>query len=244
MSVSYPVKIQVWSASGGHCCICKNNLIKDIKAGTEKSAQGEIAHIEGENDGAKRHNINQDEKARNSFPNLMLLCPSHHTEIDSDDITYTTEVLLKIKSEHEVWVNRQLAQASFAISFAELEVVLKYLSSNAIDLSYINFKLISPSEKISKNNLSSVVEDYITMGMIKTDLVREYLNRNPDVNFSNRLRKGFIEKYQELKLSTNGDELFYSMLNFASGSSSEFPNQAAALTVVVYFFQVCDIFEL
>ncbi len=243
MSVSYPIRIQVWSAAGGRCCICKSNLIKDIKIGLEKSNQGEVAHIEGEKFGAKRYNENQSETTRNSAYNLMLLCPTHHTEIDNDEVAYSTSKLLEIKAQHEAWVNRQLTQASFSISFAELEVVLKFLSSSTVDSSSIDFKLISPSEKISKNNLSGTVGDYITMGMIKTDLVREYLNRNPDVNFSNRLRKHFIEKYKELKNTMTGDDLFYSMLDFASGSSNEFPNQAAALTVVVYFFQVCDIFE-
>ncbi len=243
MSVSYPVKIQVWAAAGGRCCKCKSYLLKDIKNGLDKSAQGEVAHINGEKVGAKRYDASQGEASRNSFNNLMLLCPIHHTEIDNDEITYTTTVLIKIKLDHEEWVKTQLTQASFGISFAELEVVLKYLSTSAIDHSSIDFKLISPSEKINKNGLSAVVGDFITMGMIKTDLVRDYLNRNPDINFSNRLRKGFVEKYNELKTQADGDDLFYLILDYASGSSTEFPIQAAALAVIVYFFQVCDIFE-
>jgi hypothetical protein len=107
-----------------------------------------------------------------------------------------------------------------------------------------DFKLIPPKEKIAKNSLSLTVSDYITMGMLRTELVKDYLNRNPDINFANRLRNEFINKYKELKTSMNGDELFYALLDFAADSSNEFPIQAAALTVVVYFFQICDIFEL
>lgn len=243
MPVSYTIKIQVWAAAGGHCCKCKSNLIKELTGNTNKSSQGEVAHIEGENDGAKRYNKNQKENERNSYPNLMLMCPTCHTEIDNDELKYTVPILIKMKSDHEKWVSRQLASASINISFAELEVILKYLLNSSSFSNETNFKLITPIEKISKNKLSTSVSDFITMGMLRTELVKDYLNRNPDVNFAVRLRNGFINKYQELKVSLSGDELFYAILDFASGSSSEFINQATALTVVVYFFQICDIFE-
>lgn len=243
MSASYPTKLQIWGACAARCCMCKTVLLKDIPGVLDKSALGEVAHIEGEHSGAKRFNANQTEEERNSFPNLMLMCPNHHTEVDRDEHTYTVSVLQKMKADHEAWVNAQLAMASFDISFAELEVVLKYLSQNQAPQSPASYILLPPTEKISKNQLSHSVASFITMGMIRTELVKDYLNRNPDVNFAARLRDGFVAKYNQLKASKSGDELFFQLLDFASGSSSIFTNQAAALTVVVYFFQICDIFE-
>ncbi len=243
MSVTEAIKRQVWVEAGGCCCKCKMYLLKTVMGNSNKSAQGEVAHIEGDQIGAKRYNSAQTEEQRNSLPNLMLMCPNHHTEIDSDETTFTVPVLVKMKSEHEKWVKTQLKIASFNISFAELEVVLQYLSDNSFNKGATNYNLIPPIEKISKNNLSPVVSDYITMGMIRTELVQDYLNRNPDINFANRLRKGFVEKYEELMKTVTGDELFFTLLDFASGSKVEFPNQAAALTVLVYFFQICDVFE-
>ncbi|HEY4800301.1 MAG TPA: ABC-three component system protein [Bacteroidia bacterium] len=243
MSVTYPVRIQVWAAAGGHCCKCKTNLVKSIKDNKDKSAQGEVAHIEGENNGAKRYNSKQTDTERNSFANLMLMCPNDHTEIDNDEVTYTVPILIKMKSDHEGWVASQLKVASFNISFSELEVTLKYLTGNSMESESTTYKVIPPTEKISKNKLSSTVSEYITMGMIRTELIHDYLNRNPDMNFSNRLRNGFVEKYNELRKSKNGDELFWELLDFAGGGSTLFSHQAAGLTVLVYFFQICDIFE-
>lgn len=243
MPVTYPVKISIWAAAGGRCCKCKIYLVKDLKNGLNKSNQGEVAHIEGENDGAKRYNKYQSDEERNSFPNLMLMCPNDHTEIDNDEIKYTVEVLKEIKSNHENWVKNQLASAATNISFVELAIVLKYLTSNTENFNTVDLKVIPPGEKISKNNLSPTVANYITMGMLRSELVKDYLNRNPDVNFANNLRKGFVEKYDTLRGTMSGDELFYSLLDFASSSSNEFSILAAALTVVVYFFQICDIFE-
>jgi HNH endonuclease len=243
MSVSYPVKIQVWAAAAGRCCKCKMILIKEPNDDQAHFTIGEVAHIHGEHVGAKRFRHEFSEEQTNSFPNLMLMCPNHHTEIDRDDVTYTVDVLKRMKVEHEDWIKKQLSIAAFNTSFAELEVVLKYLSSASIDTTQVDFRVITPSEKILKNNLSNSIAGYITMGMIKSELVKDYLNRNPDINFANRLRKGFVDYYFELKGKMNGDELFYSLLAFASGSSSEFSVQAAALAVIVYFFQICDIFE-
>ncbi len=244
MPVSYPIKIQVWAAAGGHCCKCKRDLLKEVVGSLNKSAQGEVAHIEGENDGAKRYNKNQTEEVRNSFANLMLMCPSCHTEIDNDDLKFDVPILMKMKSDHEKWVSNQLKTASITISFVEIEIIVKYLATNPSFSTGDNLKLIPPKEKIAKNSLSLVVSDYITMGMLRTELVKDYLNRNPDINFASRLRSEFVNKYKEFKILVNGDELFYAMLDFASNSSNDFRVQAAALAVVVYFFQICDIFEL
>ena len=208
MPVTYPTKIIVWTASAGLCSKCKKTLLKTLTDSSDLSAQGEIAHIEGENEGSKRYNPEQTEKDRNSFPNLVLMCPNCHTEIDNDSMQYTVVALKFLKLEHESWVKQKLNIASYSITFSELEVVLRYLSSSTLNSDTIDFKLITPNEKIIKNKLSQNVSDYITMGMVRTPIVIDYLNRNPDVNFANRLRKGFIEKYQEFKKTLGEDELF------------------------------------
>lgn len=41
--------------------------------------------------------------------NLMLLCPTHHTEVDGSAATYTVARLVQIKEDHEQWVAETLS---------------------------------------------------------------------------------------------------------------------------------------
>jgi hypothetical protein len=62
---------------------------------------GEKAQIEAVEKGGPRYDESVTPKDRNSFENLMLMCPNHHTLIDKDPNTYTVQVLKEIKRRHE-----------------------------------------------------------------------------------------------------------------------------------------------
>ena len=80
--------------------------------------------------------------------------------------------------------------------------------------------------------------------MLKIRLVKQYINKNPDINFGERLKQGFVNKYLELKKSgIEGDELFLSLFEFASNNSQDLKTQAAGLAVLTYFFETCEVFE-
>ena len=129
------------------------------------------------------------------------------------------------------------------ITFAELEVIVRYLTSN--ELPEFDETLIPPhpKEKIEKNKLSAKVEHNIRMGSMQAPLVKDYINRSPDIQFGDRLRNYFIEKYNDLRDEQQNDDLFYSLWDIACGKSSEFNLRAAGVAVITYFFNQCDIFE-
>ena len=79
--------------------------------------------------------------------------------------------------------------------------------------------------------------------MLKYGLVKKYINENPDVNFGDRLREGFVNQYSDLAKLYESDELFNELWDFACGYSSDFGIKAAGLSVLTYFFQICDVFE-
>lgn len=62
---------------------------------------GEICHIKGKNPDAPRYDPSQTLEERHGYYNLLLMCGTHHTVIDSDVDVYTVERLLKMKSDHE-----------------------------------------------------------------------------------------------------------------------------------------------
>jgi len=181
---------------------------------------------------------------RNSYDNLIILCPTCHKKIDKDPDEFTVKKLKQIKLDHEKWINDQLRIESTQITFAELEVIAKYLISAKPDETKQNLEIVPSNEKIKKNGLSSEVGNLITMGMLGIEQVKEYLNKNPDPEFAARLRKGFVNKYLALKEEgLTGDHLFYELLNFASNDSGDFKDKAAALKILTYFFEICEVFE-
>lgn len=95
---SDPTLKRLFSLSGNQCVFpnCEQeNVLQN------KTIVAEICHIEGLESSAPRYNPNLKEKESNDYPNLILLCPTHHTIIDKDEKTYSVENLKKIKKEQE-----------------------------------------------------------------------------------------------------------------------------------------------
>lgn len=68
---------------------------------------GEIAHIEGANEGSPRYNPNLSLEDRRSYDNLILLCPTHHKETN-DETIYSVKVLKEMKKNHEFKIKLKL----------------------------------------------------------------------------------------------------------------------------------------
>jgi hypothetical protein len=61
-----------------------------------------ICHIRGYAPGSARFDEDQADEDRNSFDNLLLLCPNHHVEVDDlRSADFTVEVLQKMKARAE-----------------------------------------------------------------------------------------------------------------------------------------------
>lgn len=231
----------LWGPSGNKCALCRTTIIEMGKDGNPYPV-GVNAHIEGENPGAARYNSDMTDKERADYQNIIVVCPTCHTKIDNDAQKYTVVDLKQIKKEHERWVNDSTRLMMPEVSFAELEIITKYLV--AVPISNGDITVIPPQEKINKNSLSSEVGNLITIGMIQKKQVEKYLNENPDYLFSQRLRAGFVSEYEKLKQDgLEGDSLFYALLEFASKYSSDFKIRAAGLSVLTHFFEICEVFE-
>lgn len=102
----------VWVKSGGLCAFpdCRRPLVERGTGQELDAAIGEVAHIVGHaEDGAPRCEQSVPGGDRDGEPNLLLLCPTHHTMVDKQPQTYTVERLLGIKEAHERWVRERLA---------------------------------------------------------------------------------------------------------------------------------------
>lgn len=113
----------LWGRSGNRCSICKRVLSQDKDSLSASFTLGEQAHIVGERLGAARGTSNLTESERNSYHNLILLCPTHHTEIDKNESDWTVERLHYQKSRHELWVNETLSETTDSYKLAEQAAV-------------------------------------------------------------------------------------------------------------------------
>ena len=237
----HDVEISLYAKSGRRCARCNRDLF-EITADTETNVS-EMAHIVAFSDKGPRGDANMDNAARNREENYVLLCASCHKVVDKQPEIYTVEALQKLKKEHEAKVLKKLDENSLKVDFAELDNLLKYLVSDQITIND-EYRVKAPLKKIQKNKLSKQVSQAIFRGMIGIDQVRKYIKKHPDVEFGNRVRETFVLKYRELySTGVLADKLFYNLWDFASLHSNDPKVTAAGLSVLVYLFEACEVFE-
>ena len=147
--------------SGNRCAMCKTILV-DV-GNPSAACVGENAHIYGEKPDAARYDATKDSSFVNSEQNLIFLCCNCHKKIDTDVASYPANELFALKAQHEQWVTQKLEEKSISYSFAELEVLAKYLvSSTASAQTTSSFSLLKIDEKIKKkffNRCSRIYND-------------------------------------------------------------------------------------
>jgi hypothetical protein len=248
MTRKYPtsdVKM-LYGRAAGRCAFsdCRKDLILEATEKDSNKQIGKICHIIAHSGGGPRADSTYPADKVDTYENWILLCPTCHDRIDAQDKTYSIDELRKIKSDHEMWIREAIKSAVSDITFAELEVVTKFLISGKYDASG-SYTLIPPDEKIKKNGLSSEIKALILSGAMQAKQVGDYINASIDIEFGERLKQGFADKYAECKndLKLCGDDLFMVLLEFASGGSQDFKQKAAGLAILVYLFERCEVFE-
>ena len=237
----------LYANAAGRCSKCHRPII----IGEKKSAQiGQIAHIYpfGELNSPRYSEIQQDnfpQELKNDESNLILLCPSCHSEIDAIPEKFPAQKLIEMKQEHTEWVNQRLSEEILNITYAELEVICKEIANCTSDYSENpDYSTIKIEEKIAKNELSHKVYNLIQQGMLKTKFVAAYLSNQTNATFAENLLNCIKSIYKEEAQKYKGDDLFLAILNrMHAGIENDFTLQAAGIAVLTYFFHICEIFE-
>ena len=237
----------LYGKAAGRCAFsaCRKLLTLEATSSGKARQLGKIAHIVAHSPAGPRADAAYPQDKFDTYDNWILLCPTCHDTIDIQPENYPAENLLKIKQEHELWVEEQLDEGMSNVSFAELEVAAKVLATGKFSES-VDFHVIPPELKITKNNLTQMSRAYITMGLSRSLEVEKYfasMAQLADPDFPERLKDGFKQKYLELSKDSSGDELFLDMLEFATSGKSDFKLQAAGLAILTHLFHLCEIFE-
>lgn len=131
MSIGLPDTKLLWGRAGGLCSICKIKLSEDKKTSNEAFPFGEQAHIVAEEEGGPRGKSPLSLDQRNSYHNLILLCPTHHTKIDKAPDEYPVELLHQLKSQHELWFEKSRVSAADKLKQANDYIYAEIVDSAA-----------------------------------------------------------------------------------------------------------------
>ena len=246
MAASYPTKILLAFRSGGVCAFpkCGKHLTYDSNAGHDTYV-AEAAHIRGEKPNAARYDESMTDAERDSVHNLIFMCTDHHTVIDKVEADWPTATLVAIKESHEIQVRQRMEEAFANVAFPELERSISWVTSQA-PTSSGSFELVAPDEKIKKNALTNGSRHIIAAGMMSRTTVATYVEAETqlDPDFPERLKSGFLAEYYSLRAKGHkGDELFELMCSFAQRGLRNHADRAAGIAVLIYLFEICDVFE-
>lgn len=100
----------LWGRAASRCSICRIELSQDKQSTNSSFPVGEQAHIVAEQDNGPRGSSILSVEERNSYHNLVLLCPTHHEIIDKNVEDFPIEKIHILKSRHELWVQNTLAK--------------------------------------------------------------------------------------------------------------------------------------
>lgn len=246
MAATYPTKVLLAFRSGGVCAFpkCGKHLTYESKSGADTYV-AEAAHIRGEKPSAARYDISMTDEERDSVHNLIYMCTDHHTIIDKVETDWPVADLLALKTAHEAQVRQAIEERFADVSFPELERAISWVTSQA-PAPNGSFDVMAPDAKIKKNALTNGSRHIIAAGIAARATVAAYVEAEAqlDSDFPDRLKAGFLAEYYSLRTDGHkGDELFELMCSFAQRGLHNHADRTAGIAVLIYLFEICDVFE-
>jgi len=213
----------LWGRSGNRCTVCKLELTPD----GEKETLGEMAHIVARSADGPRGGSSLSSNDRDKYSNLILLCPTHHAEIDKNFSDWTVTKLIEIKAKHEAWVSEQLNNGNISVTTIDNAEFLnnRMLAWHELSRDHVAIVLSLTPLRVSDNqidtmeeNVQKALEEATLPGNNPIQKVSSYHTRPSEFGLVNEsfpdlpkrvgrsfhiFRKGHCEAFQELGYKTD-----------------------------------------
>lgn len=240
---------RLWALSAGRCNKpdCREVLLVDATEFDEAVVMGEQAHIAPHGSGGPRRISEVPESERDTYDNIILLCPNHHRgPVDGQPNTYTEEILHQWKDSHEAWVRDTLAQAIPRLQFDDLQAVAERLAEAEPAESTPLVDVDIPT-KMKANALTAATKACLVMAVAAAKEAQRYINYTEPTKpkFGRRLRSAFMAQYH-LAVATGleSDDLFWHLYHFAAGPDKHDPKaMAPGIAILGYLFTTCEVFD-
>jgi len=246
LDVTPGTRLLLAHVAGGCCAKCGCSLLEEASGDDPPTHLGECAHIRGERPGAARFDSLMTHEERRHFNNLIYLDGRCHTIVDDQESTYTVQVLSEMKAAQWRALQSRITNALPRVNFPELKVICDAIVSAPMESSEVS-PPTHPVVKMRKNGIETPEVDFLVRQALgSASVVREFVGRfaQLDQNFPERLRAGFVAEFNaQHAAGLRGDALFVALHSFAASHSSEPARQAAALSVLGYLFEACEVFE-
>lgn len=223
--------------------------IESQSSGDQPKATGKVAHIAAASPGGPRYDATMTSAQRGSAENLIYLCGPHHDAVDFQLEHHSRQFLLEAKRSHEETVSRAVRSALGEVTYEELMVVCTVLASTDPEPpSKIN-PALPVQEKIELNRLGPSSIQRIKDGLSQASRVADFLawQSASSPSFGKKLVAQFkSDYYAALADGLDPDAVFdYLVENaFENAGPRDTPQiRAAALAVIAYLFEICEIFE-
>ncbi len=243
--ISAHIERRLWAMSGHFCSFpnCANTLTEDANDKDGISTVGDVCHINAVSPTGPRPFPQGSSDDPNAFENLILLCPTHHRVVDRQESKYPAEMLRKWKSDREIEIIRMWEVVKF--NSQELDNIITWLAEST-DLPQGDFSLTPVENKIELNSLSTSTQRLIGIGLLQVSEVERYIEdvSKPKSGFPYLVLGPLLTLYGKLK--TDGlanDEVFSELVHFACSNSRNTAKWVAAIVLIVYFFERCDLFD-
>jgi hypothetical protein len=171
---------------------------------------------------------------RNNYPHLTI-APWAEAEL------YHMIMDLEVHQLEDLFGNAPSLPALDSVGFEQLQPVISAIQGRRPDP---HARLTPPSEhKVEHNNLSIEAADLLRLGRRKEARVQDFIEKMVRPNLAEQIAETVRDQYRSLKtLGLEPDEIFANLQRFI-GAQGNPSRQAAALAVLCYFFERCDIFE-
>lgn len=243
----------VVARSGNTCAYPGCGLLLTIESLADEDrpkATGKVAHICAASPGGPRYDSSMTDQQRGSADNLLYLCGPHHDAVDAQLALHTVEFLRDAKHAHEARVARAVRAGLGNVSYAELALVCSVLVGAAESPAAVPVDIALPvQQKIQLNKLGPSVVERITAGLSQAERVASFIAFQTELSpgFGKRLAARSKSDYHSaLADGLEPDEVFDYLVQRASdnaGVQDTARHHAAALAVISYLFEICEVFE-
>lgn len=173
---------------------------------------------------------------------LRIAHPDIHFEIWAESELFVLHNMMNADAKLAMYGPVPTSATVSGLVLQDLQPVIDVLEKRELDP---NDPLPPPPSvlKLEKNALSFEAAGLLQLGRPKTRLVEMYFRKTGPVELGEKIAEAFREKYGQLKvIGLEPDQIFSYLQEFA-GVKGEPKRQAAAMAVMTYFFDRCDIFE-
>ncbi|GAA2057749.1 ABC-three component system protein [Williamsia deligens] len=243
----------VLARSGNKCAYpnCGQDLAIDPQAdGDRPKATGRVAHIAAASPGGPRYDPSMTPEERGSAQNLIYMCGPHHDAADTQLEYHTRAFLEEAKRIHETAVERAVRNALGEVTYEELMVVCTVIASTSAAPQKLGVELAVPlQQKIEVNELGPASVQRITDGLSQAARVEAFIGfqNAATPSFGRSLVARFKSDYYAARAENlEADAVFDYLVDTAienSGPRDTPKVRAAALAVIAYLFEICEIFE-